>query len=64
MNDFVALLLASAIFCAAFVALGLATRLVLHHGLGPAGLAEGSALQYALALAGGAVAYRRAMRPA
>ncbi|KQP31619.1 hypothetical protein ASF49_09200 [Methylobacterium sp. Leaf104] len=62
MPDFVALLAASALFCAALVALNGLTRLLLqmHGSIGD--LSENGFAQYGLALALAALAWRRASR--
>ncbi|RVU21498.1 hypothetical protein [Methylobacterium oryzihabitans] len=62
MNGFVALLVAVLVFCAGFLAFGLAVRLALHLDVGPGHLGEGSFLQVALATAGAALVWRRTRR--
>ncbi len=62
MNGFVALLVAVLVFCAGFLAFGLAVRLALHLDVGPVHLGEGSFLQVALAAAGAAAVWRRTRR--
>ena len=62
MPDFVAALLASAVFCLALVALNALTRLALQAQLAPDGLMEGGFLQYGGALVLAGSTYRRAVR--
>ena len=63
MPDFVAALLASALFCLALLALNALTRLAIQAHLAPDGLMEGGFLQYGGALVVAGAGYRRAMRP-
>ena len=62
MPDFVAALLASAVFCLAVIALNALTRLALQAHLAPDGLMEGGLLQYGGAVVLAGTAYRRALR--
>lgn len=62
MPDFVAALLASALFCLALLALNALTRLALQAHLAPDSLADGGFLQYGGALMVAGATYRRAIR--
>lgn len=59
MPDFVAALLAAAVFCFGVIALNALTRLVIQMQVAPADLAENGFLQYGGALVLARVAYRR-----
>lgn len=63
MNDFVALLLAVAAFCLAFVTMGASVRVAVALDVAPYGLAEGSFVQFALAALAAHLAWRRLHPP-
>lgn len=64
MPDFVAALVAAAIFCAGLILLNGLTRMAMQWQIAPADLAENGLLQYGAALALAGAAWRRAVRRA
>lgn len=62
MPDFIAALVAAAIFCAGLILLNGLTRLALQMHVAPADLAENGLLQYGLAAALAGSTWRRSLR--